>query len=238
MDTSEAQRAEVLRASDFRGWAVSDATGHKVGSVTDLLLDRGGQVRYLSVKAGKQVLVPVSALEWGEDTLVLSRWREDDLKRLPGYDPEVPLTGAVLEEMEGAHPRYYGRDTPPEIPADGSRIVPIRDAKDFKVAKDEPDVRKWNVFGSDGERAGTVAEMMVDPAAMKIRYLDVDVADDLFRLKEDRHVLIPLERVELRERGKDVWVRDLTSRQIAKLPAYTGGAADPYVLELVDRAFS
>jgi sporulation protein YlmC with PRC-barrel domain len=238
MDTKEAQRAEVLRARDFMGWSVTDAAGEKVGTISDLLLDRGGQVRYLAVKAGKSVLVPVSALEWGEEALVLTRWREEELKRLPTFDPDVPITGGYLEEMEWAHPRFYGREPAPDVPADGSRIVPMRDAKDFKVAKDEPDIRKWNVFGSDGERVGTVHDMMVDPAAMKIRYVDVDLSDDLYRLKEDRHVLVPLDEVELRDRGKDVWVRTLSSREIARLPAYTGGAADPYVLELVDRAFS
>jgi hypothetical protein len=74
--------------------------------------------------------------------------------------------------------------------------------------------------------------------AMKIRYLAVDLADDLFNLKEDRHVLIPLEAVELRERGQDVWVRDIGSAEIAALPAYTGGAVRPWLEQATDAAFT
>jgi sporulation protein YlmC with PRC-barrel domain len=238
MTDDGAVQAEILRARDFLEWTVTDPSGSKVGKVTDLLLDRGGQVRYLAVKAGRNVLVPVSELEWGRGTLVLPRWTADDLKHLPEYDPGAPITGRVLEELEWAHPRFYGSGNPPPRGAPGGpAVVPMREAKDFKLAGDAPDLRKWNVFAADDERVGTVSELLVDPAAMKIRYLDVDLADDLYTLKEDRHVLVPLEHVELRERGSDVWIRRLTSREIARLPAYTGGAPDPYVLELVDRAF-
>jgi sporulation protein YlmC with PRC-barrel domain len=238
MDQKTAAKAEVLRARDFLGWTVADASGSKLGTVSDLLLDRSGRVRFLAVKAGRHVLVPVTELEWGSENLVLPRWSGDDLKRLPAYDPDVSISAAYLDEMTRAHPRYYGLEqAPPRAPGEG-QVVPMREAKDFRIAKDDPDVRKWNVFGADGERVGVVSEMLVDPAAMKIRYLDVDLADDLFTLKEDRHVLIPMEHAELRERGKDVWVKGLRAREVARLPAYTGGTADPYVTDLVDRAFS
>jgi hypothetical protein len=80
--------------------------------------------------------------------------------------------------------------------------------------------------------------MLVDPEQMKVRYLDVDVADDLFLLREDRHVVVPMEAVELRERGEDVWVHGLTARQVSMLPAYTGGPVDPLVEMRVREAFA
>ncbi|HEX6039298.1 MAG TPA: hypothetical protein VFZ20_14700, partial [Longimicrobium sp.] len=81
-------------------------------------------------------------------------------------------------------------------------------------------------------------EMLVDPDQLKVRYLDVDVADDLFLLREDRHVVIPIEAVELRERGEDVWVHGLTAQQAAMLPAYMGGPVDPLVEMRVREAFA
>lgn len=236
-------RAEVLRTRDFVGWGVTDANGAKVGTVSDLLIDRGGQVRFLAVDLGlfrKAVLLPVAALEWGEAALVLPRWTSDEVKALPAYEAGVPLTRDVLDELERAHPRYYRAGVPPRPSADDSapRIVPLRDAREFKLQKGAPNLRGWTVYGADNERLGTVAEMLVDAVAMKVRYLSVDVDDDLFALKEDRHVAVPLEAAELRERGEDVWLKGLSAREIARLPAYTGGPLDPLLEEAAARAFA
>jgi len=238
-----APRAELLRTRDFIGRSVIDGAGDKVGTVADLLLDRRrGDVQMLDVDLGlfqRHVLVPAGQLDFGEEALVLRRWTRDQVKALPAYDPAQPLTVAMLEEMERAHPTFYGdaQTVPAAAAAGASGIVPLREAKDFKLSKGEPDLRGWNVFGADGERVGTVAELLVDPAAMKIRYLDVDLLDDLFKLQEDRHVLVPLDAVDLRERGQDVWIRDLRAADVAQLPAYTGGAVSPLVEDRVAELF-
>jgi sporulation protein YlmC with PRC-barrel domain len=225
-------RAELLRTRDFIGRDVVDAKAEKVGTVAELLLDRRrGDVRMIAVNLGvfqKTVLIPVNQLDLAEDVMVMRHWRRDQLKPLPTYEPDRPLTPALLEEMERAHPRFYG--SPDRVarmgPSEG-RVVPLRETREFRLAKGDPDLRGWNVFGADGERIGTVSDLLVDPAVMKVRYLDVDLSDDLFRLKEDRHVIVPTESVDLRERGKDVWIRTLGADDVAQLPAYTGGALDP-----------
>jgi sporulation protein YlmC with PRC-barrel domain len=235
-------RAEFLRTRDFIGRDVLDAKSDKIGTVSELLLDRGrGDVRFMAVNLGmfsKHVLIPVEQLDMNEDVLVMRSWIRDQMKPLPAYDASTPLTSARLEEMRTAHPRFYA--DPDEIermgPAEG-RLIPLKDARDFKLAKGDPDPRGWNVFGEDGERVGTVSELLVDPAAMKIRYLEVDLLDDLYRLKEDRHIVIPTESVDLRERGKDVWIRQLASTDVARLPAYTGGPLDPAIERTVREAF-
>jgi sporulation protein YlmC with PRC-barrel domain len=235
-------RAEYLRTRDFIGRDVLDTKSEKVGTVSDLLLDRRhGDVRYMAINLGifsKQVLVPVHQLDINEDVLMLRNWTRDQLKPLPSYESDRPVTRALLDEMERAHPRFYGDPEPAASmgPTEG-RIVPLRDARDFRLAKGDPDVRGWNVFGADGERVGKVTDLLVDPAAMKVRYLDVDLADDLFKLKEDRHILVPTEAVDLRERGKDVWIQNLNSEDVARLPAYTGGAVDPALEHTTQDAF-
>lgn len=243
MPNPNAPRAEVLRSRDFLGWLVSDTHGHKVGTVQDLLIDRTGVVRYLAVDPGflkKAVLVPVELLTWGEDALVLEGWTAEQARALPPYDPAVPLTAAALDELRRAHPRWYARDELGEADAvrPESSIVPLKQAKDFKLSGGAPDLRGWNVFSADGERAGVVTEMLVDPAALKIRYLGVDLADDLFVLADDRHVVVPADNVDLRERGRDVWVHGLTAKQLAELPAYDGGPLDPLVQRRTDAAFA
>jgi sporulation protein YlmC with PRC-barrel domain len=236
-------RAEVLRTRDFVGWTVSDSRGDKLGTVDDLLIDREGRVRYLSVNQGlfkKRVLLPVQMMSWGDGALVLSDWTSDQLRGLPPYDADVPLTAEVLDEMARAFPRFYspqGASTPPATRLD-AQIVPLREAKGFRLSGGSPDLTGWNVFGADGERVGKVAGMLVDPVAMAVRYLAVDVADDLFKLRDDRLVVVPTDRVDLRERGSDVWVQGLTAHDVARLPAYTGGALDPLVMQRVDEAFA
>lgn len=242
----ETSRAALLRPRDFIGQDVLDPTGHKVGTVGDLLLDRRtGMIRFLELNLGllrrKQVLVPVRALEWGAgEAFVSSSWTKDQVHALPTYDPARPLTDAVLQEMARAHPRFYGagEPLPPEVGGVRATVLPLSEAKDFKLADGEPDLRGWSVFGADGERVGTVAGMLVDPAAMQIRYLDVDLADDLFLLNDDRHVLLPLEYVELKERGQDVWVQRLSAAEVARLPAYVGGAVDAAAEQAVEQAFT
>lgn len=243
MAQNAAARAEVLRTRDLIGWAVADPAGATVGTVSDLLIGRDGRVRYLAVKRGllgSTVLVPVEELDWGEQSMRLTRWLDADVRRLPPYDADGPLSDAVVEEMGRAHPRFYGPPLPFDAPGveDNPRIVPLRDAREFRLPKDAPNPRGWEVFGDDNERVGTVEGLLVDPSQMRVAYLDIDVAEDLFLLREDRHVVVPMEFVELRERGKDVWVKGLTAQEIALLPAYTGGGLDPLVQQRVDHAFA
>lgn len=242
-ETHDAPRAEILRTRDFIGWTVFDARGSKVGTVSDLLIDRRGQVRFLAIDPGlfrKAFLLPAPALEWGEDSLVLVGWSADEVKTLPPYDPARALSAEVLAEMASAHPRFYAGEDHPAFPPRGEdeRIVPLREAKGFRIPKGTVNPQGWTVFGADGERAGTVAGLMVDPVAMKVSHLDVDLSDDLFLLDDDRHVAIPAEHVDLRERGQDVWVARLSAAALAHLPAYTGGALDPLVQARVDEAFA
>lgn len=233
-------RAEILRSRDFIGWAVTAANGANLGTVSDILIDRRGKVRFLAVDPGffkKGFLLPVEALEWGEGSLQAS-WTDAEVKRLPPYDAGVPLTGDVLDELGRAFPRYYGDHVGTSFePGEGPSVVPLKDARDFRLAKGAPNLKGWAVYGGDNEKVGTVTQMLVDPVAMKVRYLDVDLSDDLFGLVDDRHVLVPLEAVELRERSEDVWVQGLSGRDIAHLPAYLGGPVDPLLEQASERAF-
>ena len=234
---------EIFRTRDLQGWDVVDRAGEKIGTVADLLFDHTGRVRMLDVEYGfpkKHFLVPQHQMEWGEQRFILGRWTRDRMRALPPYDPAGPMDAARMEEMNRAFPWFY--DTGEgnwDAPAGTgeTRVVPMSETKDFKIGSGAPDPRGWNVFGSDGERLGTVSDLLVDPAALKIRYLDVDLLDDLFHLTDDRHVLVPLDHVDLKERGNDVWVHGLTAAEAARLPAYPGGAVEPWMERTVTQTF-
>lgn len=232
---------EIFRTREFVGWEVVDVAGEKAGTVADLLIDATGRVRFVDLEFGfprKHVLIPQDRLQWGERRLVIDEWARRGLSALPPYDPSRPLDGAMVAELARAYPAVYDPEAHDwRAPAGEARIVPLSQAKDFRLEKGAPDLRGWNVFGADGERVGVVSQLLVDPGAMKIRYVDVDVHQDLYRLRDDRHVLVPLEMIDLRERGKDAWVEGLSAAEVARLPAYTGGAVVPVLEMSVQRAF-
>ena len=240
MSEEAAPRAEALRTRELVGWDVTDREGTGIGDLAELLLGRDGKIRFVSVNLGlfrKHVLVPTEVIEWGPRALVVSPWTSEQVKSLPAYEGAQPLTAEVLEEMERAHARFYG-SAPAAEDGGEARIVPLAQARDFRLARGAPNPRGWTVFAGDNERVGTVADMLVDPVAMKVRFISVDLADDLFTLREDRHVLVPMEVVELRERGEDAWIQGASAREISVLPAYTGGAVDRWMERAVLHAFA
>jgi hypothetical protein len=106
---------------------------------------------------------------------------------------------------------------------DMDRVVPLGQLDDFKVAEGEPDVRGWEVLASDGRKIGEVDELLVDTAAMKVRYLDVDVDDGMIAGGADRHVLIPIGYARLDEDSDRVMVDALASADLGGVPSYDQG---------------
>jgi uncharacterized protein (TIGR02271 family) len=99
-------------------------------------------------------------------------------------------------------------------------VVPLDQMDDFKVAEGDPDVRGWTVMGSDSRKIGKVDNLLIDRSAMKVRYLDVDVDNDLLE-GEDRHVLIPIGYARLNNDDDSIMVQEMASTDVATIPAYT-----------------
>ena len=96
----------------------------------------------------------------------------------------------------------------------------LRDLTDFEVADENPDVRGWTVRGSDGQELGTVFELIVEPEAMKVRYLDVEL-DSRFRLNEhENHILLPIGVASVDEDGDNVFVPALNAESVLNYPTY------------------
>lgn len=98
-------------------------------------------------------------------------------------------------------------------------LIPLK-SSDFDVARDEPDPRGWEVFGSDRRRIGEVDDLIVGTTDQKVQYLDIDVDGAELGLAETgRHALIPLERARLEERDRNVFLEGVSSGEIAQMPA-------------------
>jgi sporulation protein YlmC with PRC-barrel domain len=105
---------------------------------------------------------------------------------------------------------------------DLDRVVPMDELDDFRVAGDAPDPRGWEVVASDGRRIGEVDELLVDTSAMKVRYLDVDMDDEL-SAEPDRHVLVPIGYARLDRDHDRVIVDQLSCDELRAIPAYRHG---------------
>ncbi len=107
---------------------------------------------------------------------------------------------------------------------DLDRVVPLDQLDDFRAAEGEPDVRGWDVIAADGRRIGEVDQLLVDTAAMRVRYLGVGLDAELAgRPNEDCHVLIPIGYAHVDPAGDRVVVERLESRDVVRLPEYHHG---------------
>jgi hypothetical protein len=59
------------------------------------------------------------------------------------------------------------------------RLHYLDDLKDYRIVKDEPDIRGWEVQDANRQVVGTVSDLLVDISREKVRYIDVDIDDDL-----------------------------------------------------------
>ncbi len=227
---------------DVREWEVRTTDDRRLGRVDDLLVDETGAPRYLDLElegAGRHVLMPMGQARVDQ---------VEDVVRVPGLYPEslqgVPAYGRDVSAVDDAYERrlgeayhaaygdggYYER---PEYHADGpalgearpeedGRLASLDQLPDLQVAEGEPDPRGWEVVAADGRRVGEVDELIVDTAAMKVRYLDCDLDQRALHLHEDRHVLIPVGYAELVPGTRRVRVGGLTSADVGGLAPYRG----------------
>jgi hypothetical protein len=103
------------------------------------------------------------------------------------------------------------------------RLVALSALPDYKVAKDNPDVVGWRVLGADGETLGMVKDLIVDPQAMKARYLSVLADRRFFNADRDQFLLVPIGAAALDKKARKVFVSSIDARSISRYPVYGGG---------------
>lgn len=97
----------------------------------------------------------------------------------------------------------------------------LRDLPDFEVADGNPDVRGWAVRGGDGQALGVVHELIVDPEALKVRYLDVELESRYHINEHENRILLPIGVASLDAEGDNVFVPSLNAKTVLDYPPYT-----------------
>jgi uncharacterized protein (TIGR02271 family) len=96
-------------------------------------------------------------------------------------------------------------DTTPHDRQSTGALARLDELDDFGVADGYPDPRGWEVRTRDGRTIGTVRELLVDREAMRVRYLDVELAEELQAVGTSR-VHVPVASAQLDDERDDVIV--------------------------------
>ena len=100
------------------------------------------------------------------------------------------------------------------------------DHSNFEIVKGEPDIRGWDVRYKNGEKIGSVEELILDTKAKKIRYMVVDLDENELRL-EHRKIFIPIGFAELDNQHDDVLIPNVSIDQLCRLPDYKRNSLTP-----------
>lgn len=94
-----------------------------------------------------------------------------------------------------------------------AKIVPMRVATGYTIARQDRDPRGYPVVGTDGGVAGSVVDLWVDRAEAMVRYLELRLNDG------SRTVLLPIVMAKISNRRGQVIVDAITGAQFAAVPA-------------------
>lgn len=101
--------------------------------------------------------------------------------------------------------------------SDFTRVAPLSALDDYEVADGYPEIRGWDVRDADDRSIGRVHDLLVDVAALRVRYLDVELTPRFATTEAERRVLIPVERADLDGTGDVVVLPSVRVAQVRDL---------------------
>jgi photosynthetic reaction center H subunit len=124
----------------------------------------------------------------------------------------APLQPSGNPLLAGVGPGSWNdRADVPDMTFEGlPKIVPLRVAGGFGVAKQDIDPRGLPVLGADGETGGRIVDLWVDRSEMLFRYLELETAGG-------RRVLLPMNFARVQQRA--IRVKSILGAQFADVPA-------------------
>jgi sporulation protein YlmC with PRC-barrel domain len=113
----------------------------------------------------------------------------------------------------------------------------LNDLNDYEVADRDPDVRGWLVYSAEGIKFGKIVELIVDPDAMKVRYLDIEVDEGVEGVTDERRLLVPIGVASVDEKDDKVFIRTIQTVSLLKTPPYKGGVVTRDYEDTLRRSF-
>jgi len=152
----------------------------------------------------------------GGEEVVVADGRPD--RRAIAAKPLAAWPGAPLEPtgdpmVDGVGPASYAeRADHLDMTFDGlPKIVPLRVATDYYLAKEDPDPRGMKVKGDDGKVAGTVKDCWIDRSEYIMRYYEV-------ALDGGKTVLLPSNFASINGTKREINVKAVFAQHFANAP--------------------
>jgi photosynthetic reaction center H subunit len=137
------------------------------------------------------------------------------LKRMGNF-PGSPYLPTGNPMADGVGPASYAeRADVPDVMTDGTpRLRPLRAAKGFSLADEDPNPIGMTVVGGDGKAAGTVTDAWVDKAEYLMRYMEVEIP----AAGGARRVLLPVNFTTMDAARKRIHVKSIYAGQFGGVP--------------------
>ncbi len=132
----------------------------------------------------------------------------------------------------------------------------LNNLKDYKVAKDNPDVRGWPLLDADRNEIGKIENFLVDMDAEKVRYLEVSIKPEnkdaidtktaagsveephTIRTKnEDVRLIVPIGLARINQDDHNVFTDSISTENYHNLPVISHGQtpSEQFEREVVNR---
>lgn len=115
-----------------------------------------------------------------------------------------------------------GSDATARSPESTPALVPLSAMDDFEIVDGEPDIRGWDVYTTEGQKLGEVEDLLVDPQQLKVRYIEVQLEDDVALDENHQYAVLPIGSARLDEDEDTVRV-PVTNTQLRGMPPYARG---------------
>lgn len=117
----------------------------------------------------------------------------------------------------------------------------LSELKDYKIKKNDPDIRGWVVKDLDNRVVGKVDNLLVNKELGKVVYVDVEVEQSIIDANHDpyanpetelrefinkegeNHIIIPIGLISLHRDGKYVFTESINYRTFAETKRYRSG---------------
>jgi photosynthetic reaction center H subunit len=175
-------------------------------------------------------LEKVEGLLWVAEPKVFRLPHGRGQKIVPNMERDLPVTkakrmavwpGAPINPIgdplsAGVGPGAFAeRSRAPDLTEHGApRIAPMRVAKDFSIAANDPNPIGMQVFGVDAKLAGAVVDVWVDTGEHMIRYLEVETT----AAHGSKRVIVPMPMLVVNRGKRTIRVDAVTAAQLAAAP--------------------
>ena len=101
----------------------------------------------------------------------------------------------------------------------GGTLAHTKDLDNFKLPKDQPDPRGWDVRSADGTKIGKVEDLLFDTDERRVRYIEVAMDKEIAKSSARDYALVPIGQARLDDEHDDVIV-EFSSTDLTAAPAY------------------